>query len=156
EVDRVAVAGGRRDAELQRDAAGGSRVGWNHVHSAVLAGDLRLDGELAARRGLEDDALHRALVTLHILVLEARPALAPEVLAGRAGALREGEPLRRRVRAVREHVEDGAARAAGEGRIADGGVRASFLVGDAGDLPAHRIRAPGLLFHRQRFAEDGL
>src|SRR5262249_44111148 len=141
-------------AELQGDATGASGIGRNHVHGAVLAGDLRLDDELPARRGLDADGLHRTLVTLRVLVLEAVPARVPELLAGRAVALGEDEPLRGRVRAVGEDVEDGAARAAAEGRIADEGVRASLLAADAGDLPARRIA--GLLLHRQRLAQDGL
>src|SRR5262249_21761047 len=155
ELHRVAIAGGSRLAELEGHAAAGADVRRNHADEAVLARELRLDGEEAVRRPLDDQALHGSVVVApRILVLERWAGFRPEGLPGAGGALRQLEGLARPVRAVRDDFEDGPTGATGERRRPDQGRAASPPLRRALDEALGRIA--GRVFHGQRLAEDGL
>src|SRR5262249_514999 len=156
ELDGVPIAHlARADAEVEDDRTLGTRVRRNDIDDPVLARYLRLDGEGTARRALDADRLHRALITLRVLVLEARGASSlPERLAGAAHALREDEALVARIWPQRDDLQDRAPGAAGLRGITDEGGGSVLVLGDARDLTAGRISR--LLLHGQRFAQDRL
>src|SRR4030095_17057672 len=80
----------------------------------------------------------------------------PERLARAAGPLREDEGLVARRGAEGEDLQDGAARTAREGRVANDRGRAAFFLAGAGDPPLRGVDAGLRILHGQRSAKDRL